>query len=261
MQTTFLPPEPKLLPLGDEAWTVEFGEVIDPQVHARVLGFAAALERERSSGRTVYDFIVDVVPTFRSLTVYYHPPLDHPEPLGEQLGQALLELAARASSVSAVGRQWLIPVCFDADLAPDLAEVAATKGLTPDDVIALMTGANFQVYMVGFMPGFPYMGGLPGVLEMPRLASPRTAVPARSLGITGAMCAVYPWESPGGWRLIGRTPVPFFSMRESGSPSLLVSGDRVRWRAIGRSEFDALEEAGRAGVLERRQFLLAEGGA
>ena len=145
----------------------------------------------------------------------------------------------------AVGRQWLIPVCFDADLAPDLAEVAATKGLSPDDVIALMTGANFQVYMVGFMPGFPYMGGLPGVLEMPRLASPRTAVPARSLGITGAMCAVYPWESPGGWRLIGRTPVPFFSMRESGSPSLLVSGDRVRWRAIGRSEFDALEEAGR----------------
>jgi KipI family sensor histidine kinase inhibitor len=106
------------------------------------------------------------------------------------------------------------------------------------------------------MPGFPYMGGLPAQLEMPRLSSPRKAVPARSLAIAGAMCAVYPWESPGGWRLLGRTPVPMFSATDAESPALLASGDRVRWQAIDRAAYLEIEAAAAAGTFDRRRLLL-----
>ena len=136
---------------------------------------------------------------------------------------------------------------------PDEKQLRVTR-----QVIEVLCGATFQVYMIGFMPGFPYMGGLPAALEMPRLSSPRKAVPARSLAIAGAMCAVYPWESPGGWRLLGRTPLPFFSAQERAAPALLAAGDRVRWQAITRAEFDVLEAASAAGTLARERFLCAE---
>lgn len=252
----------RLLPLGDAAWTVEFGDKIDPALHARVLGLAAALARVRAGAgdeigplaacsAAPWRGIVDVVPTFRSLTVYYNPLLTD----GQRLGEALLNLARSAGSAGHAGRHWRIPVCFDDDFAPDLDELAQSKGLSRDAVIALMTKAKFQVYMIGFMPGFPYMGGLPPVLEVPRLSSPRKAVPARSLAIAGAMCAVYPWESPGGWRLLGRTPVPMFSASEGQSPSLLASGDSVCWQAIDRPRYLELEAAARAGALDRASLL------
>jgi inhibitor of KinA len=244
----------RLLPLGDAAWTVEFGETIDPALHARVLGLAAALESQRAEGGADYSAMVDVVPTFRSLTVHYNPlAVD-----GERLGEALLHLAERAGSASSAGRNWRIPVCFDDEFAPDLNDLAQTKGMSREAVISLMCESTFQVYMIGFMPGFPYMGGLPAVLEMPRLASPRKAVPARSLAVAGAMCAVYPWESPGGWRLLGRTPVPMFSASESDSPSLLASGDRVRWQAVDRSLFLQMEAEALAGRMDRKTLLVPE---
>jgi len=246
-------PVPRLLPLGDTAWTVEFGEIIDPALHARVLGLAGAiLQARKSAGEGAADAegfaaIVDVVPTFRSLTVHYRPLACD----GERLGAALVHLAESSGTASREGRHWRIPVCFDDDFAPDLADLAAAKGLTRETVIALMSEATFQVYMIGFMPGFPYMGGLPAQLEMPRLSSPRKAVPARSLAIAGAMCAVYPWESPGGWRLLGRTPVPMFSAGDAESPALLASGDLVRWQAIDRGTYLAMEAAAGAGTLAR----------
>ena len=244
---------PRLLPVGDAAWTVQFGEIIDPALHARVLGLAGALEQARAAGE--FSAVVDVVPTFRSLTVYFDPLSSN----GEQLGAALLRLAEAAGTASQQGRHWRIPVCFDDDFAPDLNDLAAAKGLSREAVIALMTEATFQVYMIGFMPGFPYMGGLPSVLEIPRLASPRKAVPARSLAIAGTMCAVYPWQSPGGWRLLGKTPVPMFSAADTASPSLLASGDRVCWQAIERPLYLELEAAALAGALDRQDFLLAGG--
>lgn len=239
----------RLLPLGDTAWTVEFGDRIDPALHGRVLGLLDALEKAKGDAR--FAGIVDLVPTFRSLTVCYDPSVAD----GGRLGRALLELAQAAGAASRDGRHWIIPVCFDDDLAPDLADLAQAKGLTRDAVIDLITRTTFQVYMIGFMPGFPYMGGLPAELEMPRLSTPRQAVPARSLAVAGAMCAVYPWESPGGWRLIGRTPIPFFSAAEEASPSLLASGDRVRWRAVERPEFTELETAALAGRIARDSLL------
>ena len=258
MNSPSAPAAPRLLPLGDTAWTVEFGQTIDPALHARVQGLAEALGEARASADAQlsgqFSGIVDVVPTFRSLTVHYDPSQTD----GERLGEALLRLAQDAGSASQVGRQWLIPVCFDDEYAPDLGDLAQSKGLAREAVIALMTGATFQVYMIGFMPGFPYMGGLSEVLEMPRLASPRQAVPARSLAVAGAMCAVYPWQSPGGWRLLGRTPVPMFAASESESPSLLASGDRVRWQAIAPARYFEIEAALAAGEFDRQSLLQGE---
>ena len=254
-------PAPRLLPLGDTAWTVEFGDIIAPALHARVLGLAGALEQARTAAtagegaadKAGFAAIVDVIPTFRSLTVHYKPLACD----GERLGAALLHLAASSGTATREGRYWRIPVCFDDDFAPDLADLAAAKNLSKEAVIALMTESTFQVYMIGFMPGFPYMGGLPGQLEMPRLSSPRKAVPARSLAVAGAMCAVYPWESPGGWRLLGRTPVPMFSVNGAQSPALLASGDRVCWQAIDRQTYLEMEAAANAGTLARRSLLFA----
>ena len=248
-------PPLQLLPVGDTAWTIEFGNRIDPALHARVLGLAGALALARESGANK-DFaaIVDVVPTFRSLTVHYNPLACD----GERLGEALALLAESSGTATQEGRHWLIPVCFDDDFAPDLNDLCEAKGMSRDAVISLMTEATFQVYMIGFMPGFPYMGGLPAVLEMPRLASPRKAVPARSLAVAGSMCSVYPWESPGGWRLLGRTPIPMFSEKEVDSPSLLASGDRVRWQAIDRQTYQEMESAVERGALDRKSLLVGK---
>jgi inhibitor of KinA len=257
MTSPSIPTAPRLLPLGDTAWTLEFGQIIDPALHARVQGLAQALDAARTSTdahfAAQFSAIVDVVPTFRSLTVHYDPLQTD----GERLGEDLLRLAQGAGSASHAGRCWSIPVCFEAAYAPDLEDLAQSKGLSREAVIALMSEATFQVYMIGFMPGFPYMGGLPEVLEMPRLASPRKAVPARSLAVAGAMCAVYPWESPGGWRLLGRTPVPMFAASEA-SPSLLAAGDRVRWQAIDAARYLEIEAALAAGTFDRQSLLSGE---
>lgn len=263
MNTVNENPPARLLPVGDSAWTVEFGTSIAPAIHARVLGLNDALAQARQDlggGRGAENealaAVIDVVPTFRSLTVHFDPLRCD----GERLGEILLALARRAAPKMAEGRRWCLPVCFDDEFAPDLAELAAAKGLSREAVIEVLLGTEFRVYMIGFMPGFPYMGGLPEILHMPRLASPRKVVPERSLAVASEMCAVYPWESPGGWRLLGRTPVPMFSAAETQSPSLLASGDGVTWQAIDAAAYRELEAAAKAGRLDRSAFLLDSDG-
>jgi KipI family sensor histidine kinase inhibitor len=243
----------RLLALGDAAWTVEFGDRIDPALFSRVLGFAERLKKARNALEDPsFAGILEVVPTFRSLTVFFDPGACD----GEEIGKALLRLAGTSGRVQAEGRFWKIPVCFDEECGPDLSAIAEAKNLSRDEVVALMTGATLRVYMIGFMPGFPYMGGLPGILETPRLASPRKAIPPRTLAIAGAMCAIYPWESPGGWRLLGRTPLPLFSADDAVSPSLFASGDRVRFESIDRARFTEIEES--AARMKRSAFLVRE---
>jgi inhibitor of KinA len=134
-----------------------------------------------------------------------------------------------------------IPVCYGGELGPDLDDVARAHGLTPDEVVALHTEAEYLVYMIGFMPGFAYLGGLPAQIATPRRKTPRTAVPAGTVGIGGQQTGVYPLVSPGGWNLIGRTPVKIFDITRA-EPTLLLTGDRVRFRAILRAEFDEATE-------------------
>jgi KipI family sensor histidine kinase inhibitor len=242
---------PRLLALGDSAWTLEFGSAIDPAINARVMGLAERVSQARAS-EPLMASVTDVVPTFRSLTVHYDPL----EADATALGERLRVLAQDGHQAMQPGRLWLLPVCFDADFAPDLPRLAEAKGLNPDEVIHHLLAATFRVYMLGFQPGFPYMGGVPPELHMPRLPAPRQKVPAQSLAVAGEMCAVYPWDSPGGWNLLGRTPVVLFDLRHAEQPALLAAGDEVRCHAVDRATHDRLA-AEIARGLPRETFLKA----
>jgi KipI family sensor histidine kinase inhibitor len=242
----------RVLPLGDAALTVEFGRTVEPTILARVSASAAAIERARECDPR-FARIVDVVPTFRSLTIH----LDPPGIADTALVERLIEIAEAADGDLAAGRRWRLPACFDAAVAPDLAELADAAGIDRDAAAALFAGAVFRVAMIGFMPGFPYMTGLPAVLARPRRKNPRTTVPARSIAVAGEMCAVYPWPSPGGWHLIGSTPVDLFDLTDP-EPALLAAGDEIEWRPVTLAEHAALVADLAAGRLDRRSFLIAE---
>ncbi len=236
---------PRLLPLGDAAWTVEFGDTIDADTHARVMGFEHALQEAGT-----LPGVVEWVPTFRSCTVHFDPLAAG----ADTLGTRLLEIAAAAPACTVAGRRWRIPILFGGEAGPDLAGLAAHCGRSEQAVVEAMTATVFRVYMLGFMPGFPYMGGLPTELAMPRLATPRLTVPARSLAVTGELCAVYPVASPGGWRLLGRTPLELFDPADADAPALFAPGDEVMWQSVDADEFARLEREARR---DRARFLVA----
>lgn len=247
-------PFPRLRPLGDAAWIVEFGSSIDEATHARVMGFAEVLAREHAS----WSGIVEWVPAYATVTVHFRS--DGDADIAADAAPALLQLARSAPPLSRPGRRWRLPVCFEgADFAPDLDELARVRGLEPRQVVELMTTSALRVYMLGFQPGFPYLGGLPAALEVPRRANPRTAVPERSVAVAGRMCAVYPWRSPGGWHLLGRTPLRMFDPARGDDPAWLHPGDEVQWVAVDRARFDELDRRAGAGSIERDEFLVADG--
>ena len=155
------------------------------------------------------------------------------------------------------GRHWRLPVCYEGEAAPDLAEVAATLGVDEAEVVALHSGTEYLVYMLGFLPGFPFMGDLPERLRLPRRSQPRVRVPAGSVAIATGLTAIYPWESPGGWHLLGRCPVPLFDARRA-SPSLLAAGDKVRFTPVSADECRALEAGLRSGDIDPMQWLVAD---
>jgi inhibitor of KinA len=250
---THKPQAPRLLALGDAAWTVEFGQQIDAAINARVMGLAARIALVRPD-EPLFAGVTDVVPTFRSLTLHFDPQITD----AEALGARLLALAEQGGELVQQGRHWRLPVCFDPEFAPDMARVVEAKGLTEPAVLDRLLCTPFRVYMIGFLPGFPYMGGLPAELAMPRLASPRQRVPANSLAVAGEMCSVYPWESPGGWNLLGRTPVALFDLRCAEQPAMLAAGDWVHWHAVARDEYDHLLRCISSGELPRESFLQTE---
>ena len=241
----------RLLALGDSAWTVEFGSAIDAAINARVMGLAQRVALAQTTDPLMVP-VTDVVPTFRSLTVHFDPATTD----AGALGQRLLTLASDVDGVMTQGRQWHLPVCFDEEFAPDLARVCELKQLTRAQVIQQLLGATFRVYMLGFQPGFPYMGGLPAALATPRLPSPRQNVPAQSVAIALDMCSVYPWESPGGWNLLGRTPVVLFDPAQAEQPAMLAAGDEVQWTEIDRATHNRLAGDIARG-LPRKTFLKA----
>lgn len=247
-------PPAKLLPLGDAAWTVEFGDALDPVLQARVLALAEKVQALRGSATqeaAALAGVLDVVPTFRSLTVVFDPLRTD----ADALGQRLLAWSAADAVSARPGRRWQLPVCCAPAFAPDLADLSVACGLTDGAVVALLTSTLFRVGMIGFMPGFPYMTGLPSALALPRLAAPRRAVPAGSLAVAGALCCVYPWESPGGWRLLGRLPLPLFDLAQTSAPAWLAAGDEVRWTVVDATEHGRLAADWARGVLGRQDFL------
>jgi KipI family sensor histidine kinase inhibitor len=210
--------------LGDSALTLEFPE----EDAEKVLGLAAALDREIAEGH--FPGALETVPALRSVTLHFDPLTADPDAWRERL----IQLAANPPETRADIQQWTLPVCFDAEFAPDLAEIAAK----PKDFIEALTAEAVTVKMLGFLPGFAYMGDVPELCRAPRRKTPRSNVPAGSVAIAGAMCAAYPWTSPGGWNLVGRTPASLFDAKCEDRPALLAPGDKVRWKAISRAEFD-----------------------
>lgn len=223
-------------PLGDSAVTITLGDSIDEATHRRVRAAVARLDAHPPRG------MIDLVPAFVSIALHYDPALvDDAAPhdaVVAELSELLADLSHEALPAPRVVE---IPVCYGGDLGPDIADVARLHGITEDDVIRRHAAGNYLVHMVGFMPGFAYLGGLDPDLATPRRNAPRTAVPAGAVGIGGQQTGVYPMVSPGGWNLIGRTPRQIFDIARA-EPCLLATGDRVRFRPMARSEFDAWRE-------------------
>lgn len=213
---------------GDQAFTVALGSGVDPETSARVLAAAEALAAARPPG------VTDVVPGYDSLLVAYDPLEVAPADVRAWIGA---RIAVEPSPLP--GRTVEIPVCYDPELAPDLQPLAAEKGLAVEALIALHAGPAYRCYLLGFRPGFPFLGGLDERLAAARLPSPRLRVPAGSVGIGGRQTGVYPVDSPGGWRLIGRTPVRLFDPTRP-DPFLVRAGDTVRFAPIDRATYDRM---------------------
>ncbi|MEZ5290339.1 MAG: 5-oxoprolinase subunit PxpB [Vicinamibacterales bacterium] len=225
---------PRLRHAGDGLVLVELEATIDPGVNRRAVALAHAIGAAGIRG------VRDVVPAYASVGV-------HVDPLRADL-TALEAVVGRAwdrEGDAADGRVVEIPVCYGGRFGPDLAEVAAFACCAEADVIARHAQGQYRVYMLGFLPGFAYLGGVEASIAMPRRASPRAAVPAGSVGIAGRQTGVYPCESPGGWRLIGRTPVAMFDAART-RPALLEPGDVVRFVPIPHDEWPAADPAARA---------------
>ena len=240
----------RLLDAGDGAVTLEFGTEISPELVAEVAALEHALDAARARG--LLAGVTETVPTFRSLTVLYDPLVTSRAALDPVL-RSLLDQPGAAKQTHAP-RRWCLPVCYGGAFGADLIDVAAACGQTPERVVELHAGTEFTVYMLGFMPGFPFMGSLPEVLSVPRRTEPRVRVPAGSVAITGRLSAIYPWESPGGWQLLGRCPVPLFDPAAA-RPVLLAPGDRVRFESVTSERFAELDSALRHGGLQAETFM------
>lgn len=245
----------RILDFGDAALTVEFGDAIDPALQARVNALDVAIERARAAGQL--GGVIETVPTFRSLTVVYDPLLTRRATLEAALSE-LIDAADHAPVGD--GRHWRLPACYGGAFGPDLADVAAATNLTPEAVIDAHSATEYVVYMLGFLPGFPFMGDVPAALQLPRRSEPRLRVPPGSIAIANGLTAIYPWESPGGWHLLGRCPVPLFDATRD-APALLAAGDRVRFTPVSVDEFDRLDAELKAGRLDPQQWCSPAGEA
>ena len=222
----------RFLSAGDRALVVEFGDRVDRTVSAEVLRLDAVIRSAVIAG------VVETVPTFRSLMIHYDPLTTS---RGE-LERATRNFLARDAPSHAAATLWNVPACYEGDFAPDLAEVARRAGLAREEVVSLHSGIRFHVYMLGFLPGFPYMGDLPEKLALPRRDDPRLRVPAGSISIATNLTAIYPYESPGGWHLIGATPIRLFDERRA-KPALLSPGDAVLFQPIDSDTFISIRDA------------------
>ena len=223
----------RIVPAGESVLIIEFEERIDPLVNATTIACAESIQAAAVAG------VRDVVPTYRSVAVYFDPLRTDTDGLLERITHE----AETAGPGALVAREPLrIPVCYGGDLGPDLPQVAAFARMSADEVVQRHASATYRVFMLGFVPGFAYLGMVDPDIAMPRRATPRVRVPMGSVGIAGVQTGIYPAETPGGWQLIGQTPVRPFDPRRD-DPFLMKAGDAVQFYAIERAEFDRLKAA------------------
>ncbi len=228
----------QIIALSESAVAVHFGQKIDSELHQKVKALTVYLEEHPFQG------LLEVVPAFANVTVFYDPmnvSNDNETPstyVCTLLRQAILGLKAMKAYTA---REVVIPVCYGGEFGHDLEFVAAYHNLSVEEVIRIHSEGEYLVYMVGFAPGFPYLGGLSERIATPRKEKPRLEVPPGAVGIGGAQTGIYSISTPGGWQLIGQTPLTLFLPNED-PPSLLQSGDKVRFQPISRKEYDAYKE-------------------
>lgn len=224
-----------IYPCGDCAVTLQIGAEISEQVNREVVCALNALRKADIIG------VVELVPTYTSICIHYDPAMLSYETLQRTIGQIKINLSE--DNQEAPGRIVEIPVCYGGEYGPDLSFVAQHNGLTPEEVIKRHSEGEYLVYMLGFLPGFAYMGGMDASIACPRLESPRTKIPAGSVGIAGTQTGIYPLSSPGGWQLIGRTPLKMFAIHGDQTQFALSAGDRVRFVPITEETYREMEAA------------------
>ncbi|MBQ5953659.1 MAG: 5-oxoprolinase subunit PxpB [Lachnospiraceae bacterium] len=239
----------RFLLTGDTSLTVEFGNEINESINHDIRAYKIALEKAGIPG------IVETVPTYRSLMVHYDPSVIRYGALREKLEQLLGEMAAIEIPPSPVLE---IPVLYGGEMGPDLPFVAEHAGMSEEEVVRIHSSAEYLIYMLGFTPGFTYLGGMSDKIAVPRLKQPRVKIPAGSVGIAGTQTGVYPIDSPGGWQLIGRTPVKMYDPDRE-VPILPEAGQYIKFFPVTQEEYDAILREVEAGTYSVKTHARKEG--
>lgn len=222
----------KLLTAGDSSILLQFGNTIDPAINRKIAATVQLMREQHING------VTDVIPAFCSLLINYDPRVISYEQIKCRM-EALVKIDVTAGDTRK--RVFEIPVCYGGEYGPDIQNIADHAGLSVEEVIQIHTSRDYLIYMLGFLPGFTYLGGLDERIHTPRLANPRIRIPAGSVGIGGSQTGIYPMDSPGGWQLMGMTPVKTYDPDRE-VPILVEAGDYIRFVAIDEDEFHRIKE-------------------
>lgn len=223
----------RILTAGDSSLLIEFGKEINPEINRRISATIQLMKEQHIEG------VVDMIPAFCSLLVNYDPRVISYDEIRERM-QALVSVDAKAGEVRK--KVFEIPVCYGGEYGPDIKNIAEHAGLSQEEVIRLHSSRDYLIYMLGFLPGFTYLGGLDERLHTPRLANPRIRIPAGSVGIGGSQTGIYPLDSPGGWQLMGMTPVKTYDPSRQ-TPILVEAGNYIRFVPVEEEEYLQIKEA------------------
>ena len=227
--------KPTISPVGDRAISIDFGQVIDPKINRHIRQTIERIKELQLEG------IIELVPTYCALLVEYDAMLYSYSDICNIIEPTLEE--GMTDTTNELVTVVEVPTVYGGEFGPDLSFVATHNHLSEDEVVSIHSGTDYLVYMLGFIPGFTYLGGMDPRIATPRLSSPRTLIPAGSVGIAGEQTGTYPSDSPGGWQIIGRTPVTMYDMSKA-QAALLNAGDYVRYVPIGESEFHRIKSLG-----------------
>ncbi len=230
----------KILTAGDSSLLVEFGAEISPQINQKIAATVKLLREQNIEG------VVDVIPAFCSLLINYDPRVIRYEQISKRV-EDLLKVDIRTGSQ--VRKIFEIPVLYGGEYGPDLPHIAEHAGLSEEEVVKIHSSCDYLIYMLGFLPGFCYLGGLDERIHTPRLANPRILIPAGSVGIGGSQTGIYPLDSPGGWQLMGMTPVKTYDPARE-TPILVQAGEYIRFCPIDEAEYLRIKELADRGEYE-----------
>ena len=227
----------RILTAGDSSLLIEFGKIISPDINRKIAVTVQLIKAQQTPG------VVDIIPAFCSLLINYDPRVISYEEIRDRM-QTILKIDVKADA--ARKKIYEIPVCYGGEFGPDLDNIAQHAGLSPEEVIQIHSSRDYLIYMLGFLPGFCYLGGLDERIHTPRLANPRLKISAGSVGIGGSQTGIYPLDSPGGWQLMGMTPVKTYDPQRE-VPILVEAGNYIRFIPIGKDEFYRIKELVQSG--------------